>query len=84
MAESLESLGETFGSTGKGALCIVVILSQIFKFSMNNLLGIIRSLSLITHMMLMQLIYAPTCVIFFGKILEFVTFDVIPTEDIYA
>ena len=35
-------------------------------------------------MMLMQLIYSPSCVIFFGKILEFVTFDIIPTEDIYA
>ena len=35
-------------------------------------------------MMLMQLVYAPVCVIFFGKILEFVTFDVIPTEEIYA
>ena len=34
--------------------------------------------------MLMNIDFPPVCVVFFAGILEFVNFDLLPTEDIYA
>lgn len=50
---------------------------------MNKILSQVRNLSLITHLMMLRLQYPEELNSFFGKIFEFVTFDVIPTEYIY-
>lgn len=39
---------------------------------------------MITHLQMMQLNVPPSAIIFFSALFEFVTFDIIPTEDIYA
>ena len=51
---------------------------------MNNILGQVRSLSFITHLMMMQLNYAASASYFYSFLLEFVTYDMIPTEEIYG
>ena len=51
---------------------------------MNRMLAEVRSLSIIVHIVMMQLLFPALCVLFFESILGFVNFDVIPTEDIYA
>lgn len=38
---------------------------------------------MITHMQMMQLNVPPTAIIFFSALFNFVTFDLIPTEEIY-
>ena len=59
-------------------------LSIAVNFSLNNVLGMIRNLSLITHLMIIQLSYPPNVVLFFAGLFEFVTFDLLPTDDIYG
>ena len=39
---------------------------------------------MITHLMMMQLNYPVTAALFFGSIFEYVTFDILPTDDIYG
>lgn len=58
---------------------MISIVLVLFGFSMNSILGQVRSLSIITHMMTMQLNYPGTSVIFYSKIFEFVTFDLVFT-----
>ena len=42
-----------------------------------------RSLALITHFMMMQLMVPQNAASFYAGLFEFVTFDIIPTDDIY-
>ena len=51
---------------------------------MKELLGKVRNLSLITHFFMMQVNFPPNVMIFFSGIFEFVTFDLVPSEKIYA
>ena len=51
---------------------------------MNNLLGQVRSLNFITHFMIMQLNYAAAVSVFYSSLFEFITFDVVPTDEIYG
>ena len=48
----------------------------------NKLLGQVRSLGIVVHLMLMSLVFPAVTFAFFKGLLEFVTFDLIPTEDI--
>ena len=57
---------------------------QFKNFSVQNLLGQVRSLNYITHYMIMQLNYAAAVSIFYSTLFEFVTFDIVPTDEIYA
>ena len=50
---------------------------------MNSILGQVRNLALITHLMMMQLEYSDLQEGFYSQILAFVTFDVIPTDELY-
>ena len=50
---------------------------------MNSLLGQVRSLSIITHFMMMQLNYSASVSYFYSFLFEFVTYDVVPSDDIY-
>ena len=50
---------------------------------MNNLLGQVRSLSFITHLMMMQLNYSASVSYFYSFLFEFVTYDVVPSDAIY-
>ena len=47
------------------------------------MLAQVRNLGFVTHLMMMQLMYPATIALFFSKVLEFITFDIIPTELIY-
>ena len=44
------------------------------------MLSQVRNLGFVTHLMMMQLNYPATIALFFSKVFEFVTFDIIPTE----
>ena len=68
---------------GKSSLFIMALLSFVTTYSMNTLLSQVRNLSLITHLMMMQLSYPAAVTIFYSGIFEYVTFDLVPTDTFY-
>ena len=68
---------------GKSSLFIMALLSFVTTYSMNTLLSQVRNLSLITHLIMMQLSYPAAVTIFYSGIFEYVTFDLIPTDTFY-
>ena len=68
---------------GKGGLAIAAILSYFRFYGMNTILSQVRSLSLITHFMMMQLRYPAGVSVFYSSIFEYVVFDFIPTDNLY-
>ena len=68
---------------GSGGLIIAAVVQYFTFYSMNTLLAQVRSLSLITHLMMMQLTYPAVVTIFYSVIFEFVVFDFIPTDQLY-
>ena len=79
----ITSAADAVSTTGKTSYTVIFFLSLLFSFSMNNVLSQVRSLQIITHVMLAQLVYPPSVVMFFSRLLSFVTFDVIPSTLIY-
>ena len=77
-------IGSVFGDVGKLSLGLTFMLSFFIKAAMNQLLTIVRSLQIITHMMVMQLNYPRETAIFYALIFEFISFDMIPAQEIYA
>ena len=61
----------------------MVILSYFGYNIVAQLLGQVRSLAMITHFMIMQLVVPQNAMVFYSGLFEFVTFDIIPTDDIY-
>jgi len=59
------------------------VLNLVASYSMQQILSQVRSLSMITHLQMMQLNVPPSAIIFFSALFEFVTFDIVPTDDIY-
>lgn len=47
------------------------------------MLSTIRTLGLIVHMFLISLYYPLNCITFFGSMFTLISFDVIPTKEIY-
>ena len=84
MAAALGALGDSVGGGGKIFTILILVLNLFLSFSANQILSQVRSLSMITHLQMMQLNVPPSAIIFFSALFEFVTFDIIPTEDIYA
>ena len=84
LAQAAESAGSAVSTTGKGQLIAGFVISNFSGFGINLLLGKVAVLNTITHLMMMQLAYHPIAVIFFSSIFEYVTFDLIPTEELYA
>ena len=84
LAAVAKSVGGSIKSTGQSFCFIAFLFALCMRYGANYILGQVRSLSLITHLMMMQLNIDPVALIFFAQILEYVTFDLVPTEDIYA
>lgn len=84
MVTAAKAAGETVGNVGKTQLVIIFLLTLLGSHQLNKLLGQVRNLGLVTHLMLMKLVFPPITVIFFSGLFEYVTFDIIPTEEIYA
>lgn len=55
-----------------------------YSFGLNNVLGLVKALSMIVHLMIMQLLYPPTVMLFYSGLFEYVNYDMIPTEEIYS
>ena len=83
LGESIESAAVTTGNFGKGTILAVTLLSFLGYNLVAQILGQVRSLSLITHFLMMQLIVPQNAIIFYSGLFEFVTFDIIPTDAIY-
>ena len=82
-AESIVELATKLADVSKGAVSSFLFLSFFIGFSMKPVLDQIRCLQMIVHLMMVDIILAESCLLFFAKILEFVIFDMIPTEHIY-
>ena len=70
--------------TGTGTVIFTILLRQFYKFSFNSLLGNVRNLQFVTHLMMMQLVFTASVSYFYSILFEFVTYDYIPTDDIYG
>lgn len=82
-AAAVEALASNISTAGQGITVVIFILTYGINMGMQNILSQIRNLGIITHLMMMKLQYPGTMQIFFAKIFEFVTFDLVPTEHIY-
>jgi hypothetical protein len=69
-------------SAGTASLSVAFILSFTLKAVLNQLLGMIESISLITHMFLLTLMYPVNVQDFFGQIFPLISFDLLPFDDI--
>ena len=81
--EVFEAFGAAVGTGGKALIVITFFIRFLLKFAMNHILGHVRSLSLITHLFMMQISFPVIALTFFSYVFEFVTFDLIPTDLIY-
>ena len=80
----MDAFGEVVSNIGAGTIVVKYALNFLLQYEMNSILGNVRSLSYITHLMMMDLSYPVSSQIFFEKVFTFVTFDIIPwTEEIY-
>ena len=52
MAASIEALGNVISTSGKGSVVLIVLFRHFFYFSMNSMLGHVKSLGYITHYMI--------------------------------
>ena len=82
-ADKVETAGIALSTTGKGGIILAFLLGFGMNMGMNKMLSQVRNLGFVTHLMMMQLKYPATIALFFSKVLEFVTFDIIPTELFY-
>lgn len=71
-----KTIGDGISYIGKTSIFLTAILLFV-GYSVNIVLSQVRSLSLITHLMIMQVNYPGVSVIFFSKVFEFVTFDLL-------
>ena len=84
LVEIAKRSSRSIQTSGQGAMVLVTALNYLQNFGMNNMLAQVHSLQMITHLMMMQLNYPVTAALFFGSIFEYVTFDILPTDDIYG
>ena len=82
-AEEVAAFATTISNVGKSSLWIFLVLQLFKKVALNNILSQVRCLSTITHMMMMQLSYPAAVQNFYGGLFEFITFDIIPSDDIW-
>lgn len=83
-AAALKSVGDSVGSGGQILTIGILVLNLVASYSMNQILSQVRSLSMITHLQMMQLNVPPSAIIFFSALFEFVTFDIVPTDVVYG
>ena len=74
---------EAVSSAGTGVVILVICLQQCCRFGMNSVLGNVRNLQFVTHLMMMQLIYSAGVSYFYSLLFEFVTYDIVPSDEIY-
>ena len=77
-------IGVTVGESGKRSLTIMFFVNIFMKFAMNKILSQVQNQAMIVHFMILQLNYAAICSFYFGLLIEFVTFDIFPMEEIHA
>ena len=77
-------IGVAVAESGKGSLTFMFVANIFMKFAMNRILSQVQNQATIVHFMLLKLNYAAICSFFFGLLIDFVTFDIFPTEEIYA
>ena len=83
LGENILGTGLTTGDFGKSTLIVISVLKFFAKNLVNQVLGQVRSLSMITHFMMMQLMVPQNAMIFYSGLFELVTFEMIPTDVIY-
>ena len=80
---TIKAIGAATSSAGKGGLMIIMMGTFLLNFGMNSILAMVQNLSIITHAMMMQLMYPEATLEFYASVFNFVTFDMIPTHLIY-
>ena len=83
LVETFEAAGKNIGDACKGGLCIIMIARMLGYHCLNKALGSVKNLSMLTHLMLLELYFPSITISFLKGFFSFVTFDVIPTEAIY-
>jgi hypothetical protein len=71
--------------TGAVMLSVLSLLSfnPAVSFTINQLLGIVSSLGIIIHFVIIDLAYPLRMQIFFADLFPLITFDIIPTDVLY-
>ena len=67
-------------SAGTASLGVAFAFSFVLKAVLNQLLGLVESISMITHMFLLSLMYPVNVQDFFGQIFPLISFDLLPFD----
>ena len=62
-------------------LLAVITMHPFFEWLINKLLGIVKTLAFVTHMLTINLHYSPQMQAFFSILFTVLTFDALPTDD---
>ena len=80
---AMEAAAKSAADTGKKVQFAIFILMFFLNFGLQKILVQIRSLNIITHMMVMRLLFPPIVLLVFSIVFDAVSFDLIPTEYVY-
>ena len=83
-AEILAGIITAIKSVSNGAMWIMTLLIIVFNYQMNSFITSIKSLTLITHLLILPLQFSGSLDDFLDVFLEFVKFDMLPSDDIWA
>ena len=73
----------TVSGASKGTIAITIVMNKLVKFYLNTVLSMVRSISMIVHMMTVPMDTPSKTDIFFNTVFDLISFDIIPTEDLY-
>lgn len=83
-SQTIKAIALAIKQSGSGSLLLLAILQFFLNTGMSEMLSQVQIMNIITHLHIMQLNYPASISIFFGTIFGFVTFDILPVDNIYG
>jgi len=81
--KATEAAAVALESSGKAALWIVVVLRMFFKYGMAEIIGMLCFMQLVVYLPLINVKFPSTALLLYSKIISVVTFDPLPTDNLY-
>lgn len=81
--QQFDQSGAVFATSGKVTAAGMIFLQFVRLKGMNHVLGPVRNLQILTHIMMMTLVYPECSEPFFAQLFEFITYDMYNTDNMY-
>jgi hypothetical protein len=76
-------VAESINMAGKSALWITIALRMVFSKVMQDILGALNFMQLVIYVPLINIKFPATALILYGEIISIVSFDLLPSDDLY-